>query len=75
MNGFIEFSEAFDFCREGNAPVNVVIGDLYKMYPSGRAELISDTSPKEPPWVTEFSELRSEELVNLSPAEEAREIP
>ena len=43
--GFETFSEAFDYCREGDTPVQVVItGELvwklYKLYPSGRAVFI-----------------------------------
>jgi hypothetical protein len=91
MNGFTNFPEAFDFCRESNTPIYVVVGDVYKLFPSGRAKLIelrligaelpndeelqpSDEISEEPPWVTEFSQLRLEELMNLSPDEEAAEF-
>ena len=44
---FETFSEAFDYCREGDAPVRVIItgegemyGGLYKIYPSGTAKFI-----------------------------------
>ena len=33
----LDWSSAFDFCREGNAPVRVedTHGDTWKIYPSG----------------------------------------
>lgn len=43
--GFETFQEAFDYCREANHPVDVVVtGEivwkLYKLYPSGRVVFI-----------------------------------
>lgn len=39
MQSFNDFSEAFDFCREGNKPLTVLIkGGKWKLFPSGRAE-------------------------------------
>lgn len=40
VRNFYDFSTAFDYCRECNKPVVVVIKDIgkYKLYPSGRAE-------------------------------------
>ena len=45
--GFETFSEAFDYCREADHPVQVVItgegqmyGGLYKLYPSGMVKFI-----------------------------------
>jgi len=34
---FIEWSEAFDCCRERNRPINATVkGETCKIYPSGR---------------------------------------
>ena len=39
MKEFDDFSDAFDYCREANHPVTVIIcGEKYKLFPSGRAE-------------------------------------
>jgi len=36
---FDSFSSAFDYCREADTPVTVIIaGEKWKLYPSGRAE-------------------------------------
>ena len=42
---FINFPNAFDYCREADQPVRVVIignmaWKLYKLYPSGKADFI-----------------------------------
>ncbi len=38
---FDDFSEAFDYCREANAPVTVIVnGEKWQLFPSGRAERI-----------------------------------
>ena len=36
---FDDFPEAFDYCRDTNAPVIVMVaGDKWKLYPSGHAK-------------------------------------
>ena len=36
---FETFSSAFDYCREANQPVVVVVeGETWKLYPSGKGE-------------------------------------
>lgn len=44
---FEEFSDAFSYCREVNAPVvtQIVDGCVYKLYPSGRADRVTDICP------------------------------
>jgi hypothetical protein len=38
MHAFATFDEAFDFCREANHPVKVIVnGEIWKLYPSGIA--------------------------------------
>jgi len=40
---FDDFSEAFAYCREADRPVRVMIsGTRYKLFPSGRAERLSE---------------------------------
>jgi hypothetical protein len=62
MRGFTDFSDAFDYCRiTKDHPVNVVIGDIYKLYPSGRAELIQvsgEVTPQDPEWLSKFPEFQ-----------------
>lgn len=43
MRHFYDMTDAFDYCREVNKPVAVIVdGDgQYKLFPSGRAELIA----------------------------------
>lgn len=41
MKVFSDWSVAFDFCREKNQPVTVMIsGEKWKLYPSGSAKKI-----------------------------------
>jgi hypothetical protein len=38
VKSFNDFSEAFDYCREKDQPVVVLVeGQRWKLYPSGRA--------------------------------------
>ena len=44
---FTDWSEAFDFCREGDAPCRVIIREddeleLWVLFPSGHAEFIRE---------------------------------
>jgi len=42
METFDDWSEAFDYCRECNEPVTVIIqGDKYKLFPSGTAHQLA----------------------------------
>ena len=89
MKGFTDFSEAFDFCREADHPVNVIVGNHYKLFPSGVANLIGEPvfteteyidfteneTPEEPPWVTEFSQLCLDEVMNMTRDDVARDLP
>lgn len=39
MKSFDDFSDAFDYCRERDCPVVVLVaGEKWKLYPSGHAE-------------------------------------
>lgn len=46
MKTFDDFSEAFDYCREADKPVTVIVQDEkyepgeYKLYPSGTAKML-----------------------------------
>lgn len=40
---FVDFSSAFDYCRELNHPVKAVVqSEFWKLYPSGKAERVLD---------------------------------
>ena len=42
------FSEAFDYVRENDKPERVRIGNkIWKLFPSGRADLVRELSPAE----------------------------
>ena len=41
MKSFDTFSEAFDYCREGDSPVTVIVeGKRHKLFPSGHAKCL-----------------------------------
>ena len=43
MKTFDTFEAAFAYCREGNCPVIVIVqGKRWKLYPSGRADIVED---------------------------------
>lgn len=42
MKSYEEFPEAFDYCRECDRPVVVIVGkEKWKFYPSGGAKFLS----------------------------------
>ena len=45
MKTFDDFPEAFDYCREKDQPVVVIVaGERWKLYPSGHATQLSSPS-------------------------------
>lgn len=41
MREFDNFPDAFDYCRDANYPVRVIInGEVWKLFPSGTAERV-----------------------------------
>jgi hypothetical protein len=42
MMEFETMSDAFDYCREAGKPIRAIVkGDIWKLYPSGKAENLS----------------------------------
>ena len=57
MKTFADFSDAYDYCRECNRPVTVLVNDeRWKLFPSGRGEILRE---REHP-VTREGRLRAE---------------
>lgn len=89
MNGFTNFPEAFDYCRQLDKPIRVIVGNEYKLYPSGKAVLVED-SPEviepetpyppiwendEPEYMDELSQLYMEHVAEMTRTDEVRALP
>lgn len=86
--GFTSFPDAFDYVRECNFPMKVVVGQRWRLFPSGKAELIEDSFDSlgfenpSPCWVEDepedqalISQLYMEQVATMTRKEEAQELP